>query len=134
MALEKKIDEFFEIQNMFLNDLDSYSNGTWNSDKVDVLLPITNKLADLETRIAHIRRKITDRLLTTSNGYCPNCNQQLIEGLETCVHCNWNMGNLPPQKSTELIDSQKISRLIGVAGLITAMSLFHALLNTKEPE
>ena len=58
----------------------------------EALLTTLDALASLESRINLDRKKVANYQRSSAN--CPMCNEDLA-GLESCMCCGWNMGQLP---------------------------------------
>jgi hypothetical protein len=52
-----------------------------------------NELADLESTINHLRRRLAERQMTGPDSTCPDCGDPLLAGMASCL-CGWNTGAL----------------------------------------
>jgi hypothetical protein len=73
------------------NDLDAHS--------LEALSTILNTLASLESRINLIRKQLADR--QRSSDSCPNCGETFAFGMESCLVCHWNVGEIPATSYSE---------------------------------
>jgi hypothetical protein len=77
--------QFEQSLDLFLDrDLDPYSQ--------EALSTALSALASLESRINCIRKQLVERQRSSAN--CPDCNNALISGLDSCIACGWNVGEL----------------------------------------
>jgi Protein of unknown function (DUF3102) len=77
--------QFEESLDLFLDrDLAPYSH--------EALSTALSTLASLESRINCIRKQLAECQRSSAN--CPDCNNALISGLDSCMSCGWNMGQL----------------------------------------
>jgi hypothetical protein len=83
--VERAANQYQECLKQLLDtDLDSYSN-----EAVETTLEI---LASTESLNNHVRNELANNQRSSAN--CPSCESDLI-GLESCIACGWNMGQLP---------------------------------------
>jgi Protein of unknown function (DUF3102) len=77
--------QFEQSLDLFLDrDLDPYGQ--------EALSTALSTLASLESRINCIRKQLAARQRSSAN--CPDCNDAPIDGLDSCISCGWNMGQL----------------------------------------
>ncbi len=73
------------------NDLDAHSP--------EALSTTLNTLASLESRINLIRKQLVNR--QRSSDCCPDCGETFLSGMESCLSCHWNVGEIPATSQSE---------------------------------
>jgi hypothetical protein len=82
-----------------IENLELFKQKNWDLCDREVLNQRLDTMANLESCIAQARNQLSHYLRNQSN-CCPNCGTAFIFGMESCLNCGWNAGQLAPQNYT----------------------------------